>query len=115
MASARLEVSPRSAPAEGRRAAAASPGLALLLVLALVSRGVSLGVGHLDELAWLCHVATAAMALGLAVGAAPVVAGAWLFHLVWGSGEKLTTTLIAHLQPYLQSQRLEIRFGQRAG
>ena len=35
------------------------------------------------------------------------------FHLVWGTGEKLTTTLIAHLQPHLQSQRLELRFDQR--
>lgn len=35
------------------------------------------------------------------------------FHLVWGTGEKLVTTLIGHLQPHLQSQRLELRFGQR--
>lgn len=35
------------------------------------------------------------------------------FHIVWGTGEVLTTTLIAKLQPHLQSGRLEIRFGQR--
>lgn len=35
------------------------------------------------------------------------------FHIVWGTGEVLTTTLIAQLQPHLQSGRLEIRFGQR--
>jgi predicted oxidoreductase len=35
------------------------------------------------------------------------------FHMVWGTGAKLATTLIAHLQPHLQSQRLELRFGQR--
>ena len=109
MASAGLEVSPASTPVERGRAGAASPVLAVLLVLALVARGVSLGVGHLDELAWLCHVATAAMALGLAVGAAPVVAGGWLFHLVWGgpmwlldvivSGTTLPSSVAAHLGP----------------
>lgn len=35
------------------------------------------------------------------------------FHIVWGTGEKLATTLIAHLQPYLQTKQLELRFGQR--
>jgi hypothetical protein len=35
------------------------------------------------------------------------------FHMVWGTGEKLTTTLIGHLQAHLQTQRLELRFGQR--
>ena len=35
------------------------------------------------------------------------------FHLVWGTGEKLTTTLIGHLQSYAQSRQLELRFGQR--
>lgn len=35
------------------------------------------------------------------------------FHMVWGTGEKLATTLIGHLQPHLQTQRLELRFGQR--
>lgn len=35
------------------------------------------------------------------------------FHMVWGTGEVLTTTLIAHLQAHLQAGLLEIRFGQR--
>lgn len=35
------------------------------------------------------------------------------FHMVWGTGEKLMTTLIAHLQPYLHSGHLVLQFGQR--
>ncbi len=35
------------------------------------------------------------------------------FHMVWGTGEKLATTLIAHLQPHLHARRLELRFGHR--
>jgi len=35
------------------------------------------------------------------------------FHLVWGTGEKLTNTLIGHLQGHLLARRLELRFGQR--
>ena len=35
------------------------------------------------------------------------------FHLVWGTGEKLVTILIEHLQQYLQSGRLVLRFQQR--
>jgi predicted oxidoreductase len=35
------------------------------------------------------------------------------FHIVWGTGEKLATTLIAHLQEYLRLKQLEIRYGQR--
>ncbi len=62
-----------------------APILAGLLVLALVSRGVSLGIGQLDGLAWLCHLATVAMVIGLVAGSPRVVAGAWLFHLVWGA------------------------------
>lgn len=35
------------------------------------------------------------------------------FHMVWGTGEKLMTTLIAHLQPFLQSGHLVLHFGQQ--
>jgi len=35
------------------------------------------------------------------------------FHIVWGTGEKLITALIGHLQAYLQSKQLALRFGQR--
>ncbi len=35
------------------------------------------------------------------------------FHIVWGTGARLTSTLIAHLQPHLLSRCLQLRFGQR--
>ncbi len=35
------------------------------------------------------------------------------FHLVWGTGEKLVTVLLAHLQQAQWAQRLELRFEQR--
>ena len=35
------------------------------------------------------------------------------FHLVWGTGEKLVTTLLAHLQQAQWAQRLELCFEQR--
>lgn len=35
------------------------------------------------------------------------------FHMVWGTGYQLATTLIGHLQPHLHAKRLEMRFGQR--
>jgi predicted oxidoreductase len=35
------------------------------------------------------------------------------FHMVWGTGEKLMSTLIGHLQPYLLSGHLVLHFGQR--
>ncbi len=34
------------------------------------------------------------------------------FHIVWGTGEKLVTTLIGHLQKHLESGHLAMRFGQ---
>ena len=118
MLSAELHASSASAPASADRAdragaiavpAARAPALAALLTLALIARAVSLGADHLDELAYLCHVATAAMAIGLALGATRVVAGAWLYHLVWGvpvwfvdaiaSGTALPSSIAAHVGP----------------
>jgi hypothetical protein len=85
--------------------------LAAALVAILAWRGRDLGVDRLDELAWLCHVATAAIALGLALGADKIVAGGWLFHLVWGlpmwlldavlSGHSAPSSVAAHLGPML--------------
>ncbi|HVV85009.1 MAG TPA: hypothetical protein VHE35_18220 [Kofleriaceae bacterium] len=88
---------------------ARAPGLAALLALALASRAWALRAGHLDELWWLCHVATAAMIVGLALGWARVVAGAWLYHLVWGApvwlfdaianGRAQPSSIAAHVGP----------------
>lgn len=102
---AALPVVSRARPA----AVQAAPGSAAVLAAVLVARGWSLGVGHLDELLWLCHVATGAIVLGLAAGWPRVVAGAWLFHLAWGApmwlldavatGEVLPSSVAAHLGP----------------
>ncbi len=35
------------------------------------------------------------------------------FHMVWGTGQKLATTLIGHLQQHRNVDKLELRFGQR--
>ena len=35
------------------------------------------------------------------------------FHIVWGTGHGLTTTLIGHLQPFIASGQLELRFHHR--
>lgn len=93
----------------GSARARSSPRAAALLAAALVARAVSLGRGHLDELWWLCHVATACMAIGLAAGWARVVAGAWVYHLVWGvpvwlldaiaTRSALPSSIAAHVAP----------------
>jgi hypothetical protein len=86
-----------------------APALATLLVAALAARAYSMGVERLDELWYLCHVATAAMALGLAGGWPRVVAGAWVYHLAWGApvwmldaiatGVALPSSIAAHVGP----------------
>jgi hypothetical protein len=98
-----------AAPVEIASAGARAPLAAGLLGAALVARAVSMGTGHLDELWWLCHVATGAMVLGLAAGAPRIVAGAWLYHLVWGApvwlldavatGQALPSSIAAHVGP----------------
>ncbi len=35
------------------------------------------------------------------------------FHMVWGTGQKLATTLIGHLQAHRNINKLDLRFGQR--
>lgn len=104
---------PAALPVAHRAAVAAasdrSPQAAAVLVAVLVARAVSLGPAHLDELWWLCHVATATIALGLAAGWPRVVAGGWLFHLAWGApmwlldalatGTALPSSIAAHVGP----------------
>ena len=118
MASAPLHASSVAGPAalaardpatRARDAAGPAPLLAALLTAALASRALALPAGHLDELWYLCHVATAFMIVGLAAGARRVVAGAWLYHLVWGApvwlavalatGVLHPTSIAAHLGP----------------
>src|SRR5688572_26640638 len=109
MASAELHASPAPARVDAPAVAQRAPLLAALLAAALASRAVSLGADRLDELWYLCHVATAAMVIGLAAGWPRVVAGAWLYHLVWGApvwlldaastGVILPSSIAAHLGP----------------
>lgn len=58
-------------------------GLALLGAFALHS--ASKGAAHLQEMFWLCHVATALMVIGLLAGWHRMVAGGFVFHLGFGT------------------------------
>lgn len=58
-------------------------GLALLGALAL--HAASKGASHIQEMFWLCHVATALMAVGLLAGWHRLVASGFLFHVGFGT------------------------------
>jgi hypothetical protein len=59
--------------------------LGLALVGALALHTVSKDAGYWQEMFWLCHVATAAMALGLLAGWHRVVAGGFILHVGFGT------------------------------
>jgi hypothetical protein len=59
--------------------------LGLALVGALALHAASKDVAHLQEMLWLCHVASALMALGLLAGWHRVVAACFLLHVGFGS------------------------------
>ena len=62
-----------------------SRALGLALVGALAFHTASKGAAHVQEMLWLCHVATALMALGLLVGWHRAVAGGFLLHVGFGT------------------------------
>lgn len=59
--------------------------LGLALLGAFVLHAVSKDAAHLQEMFWLCHVATALMTIGLLAGWHRMVAGGFLFHLGFGT------------------------------
>jgi hypothetical protein len=70
--------------------------LGLILAGAWVLHATTKFGGYLQELLWLCHVATALMVLGLLVGAHRVVAAGFLFHVGFGTMSWLLDILATH-------------------
>jgi hypothetical protein len=83
--------------------------LGLVLAGAWVLHASTKSGVHLQEMLWLCHVATALMAIGLLVGARRVAAAGFLFHpgfgtLAWlldavAMRETTPSSLLIHLLP----------------
>jgi hypothetical protein len=59
--------------------------LGLALLGAFVLHAASKGAAHLQEMLWLCHVATMLMVIGLLAGSHRMVAGGFLFHVGFGT------------------------------
>ncbi|HYH97126.1 hypothetical protein [Hyalangium sp.] len=93
--------------------------LGLALVGALALHTASKDAAHLQEMLWLCHVATLLMALGLLAGWHRWVAGGFLLHVAFGTVgwfidvlETRDTTLssvLVHMLP-LVAGALEVRW-----
>jgi hypothetical protein len=62
-----------------------SRALGLALLGALVLHTLSKGAAQRQEMFWLCHVATALMAIGLLAGRHRMVASGFLFHVGFGT------------------------------
>lgn len=70
--------------------------LGLALVGALALHTASKDAAHVQEMLWLCHVATALMALGLLVGWHRAVAGGFLLHVGFGTVGWLLDVVATH-------------------
>jgi hypothetical protein len=91
-------------------------GLALMGVLALHT--ASKDAAHLQEMLWLCHVATLLMAMGLLAGWHRWVAGGFLLHVAFGTvgwlldvletGDTTLSSVLVHMLP-LVAGTLEVK------
>jgi hypothetical protein len=92
--------------------------MGLALVAALALHATSKGAAHLQEMFWLCHVATALMAIGLLAGWHRVVATGFILHLGFGTvgwlldvvatRDTTVSSVLVHLLP-LAAGAIEVR------
>jgi hypothetical protein len=92
--------------------------LGLMIAGSLALHASTKGTALLQELLWLCHVATGLMALGLLAGAHRVVAAGFLLHVGMGTAgwlldlvatrETTPSSVLVHVLP-LVSGALELR------